>query len=80
MDAQRASFRRYGVWADWEEPYLTLQPAYEAAQLRVFAAMFEARRGVGPNLATAGPRDRARRFCDPRRASRDVPSALERDP
>ena len=39
--AQRDSFRRYGVWADWDAPYLTLQPAYEAAQLRVFATMFE---------------------------------------
>lgn len=38
---QRASFKRYGVWGDWESPYLTLSPEYEAAQLRVFAAMFE---------------------------------------
>mmetsp|Transcript_10168 Transcript_10168/g.30588 ORF Transcript_10168/g.30588 Transcript_10168/m.30588 type:complete len:1078 (-) Transcript_10168:186-3419(-) len=38
---QRDSFRRYGVWADWDAPYLTLQPEYEAAQLRVFAKMFE---------------------------------------
>ena len=26
---------RFGVWADWDAPYLTLQPEYEAAQLRV---------------------------------------------
>ena len=31
--------RRYGVWADWEAPYVTLDPAYEAAQLRVFGQM-----------------------------------------
>ena len=30
---------RYGVWGEWEEPYLTLRPSYEAAQLRVFAKM-----------------------------------------
>ena len=30
---------RYGVWADWDAPYVTLQPAYEAAQLRVFGQM-----------------------------------------
>ena len=30
---------RYGVWADWDTPYVTLQPAYEAAQLRVFGQM-----------------------------------------
>lgn len=30
---------RYGVWADWDTPYVTLQPSYEAAQLRVFGRM-----------------------------------------
>ena len=30
---------RYGIWGDWDEPYLTLDPAYEAAQLKVFAKM-----------------------------------------
>lgn len=39
VDAQRTSFQRYGVWADWQKPYLTLQPEYEAAQLRVFSQM-----------------------------------------
>ncbi len=32
---QSASFRRYGVWGDFEKPYLTLQPEYEAAQIEV---------------------------------------------
>ena len=31
---------RFGVWGDWEAPYLTMSPAYEAAQLGVFGAMF----------------------------------------
>lgn len=31
--------RSYGVWADWDAPYVTLDPAYEAAQLRVFGQM-----------------------------------------
>ena len=31
--------RRYGIWGDWENPYLTLDPKYEAAQLRVFSQM-----------------------------------------
>ena len=30
---------RYGIWGDWENPYLTLDPKYEAAQLRVFSQM-----------------------------------------
>jgi isoleucyl-tRNA synthetase len=32
-------FLRYGVWGDWEAPYVTLQPEYEAAQLAVFGKM-----------------------------------------
>jgi len=39
VEKQSASFQRYGVWADWDAPYLTLQPEYEAAQLDVFGAM-----------------------------------------
>lgn len=27
--------QRYGVWADWDNPYLTLAPEYEAAQVDV---------------------------------------------
>ena len=26
MGMQRESFKRYGVWGDWSDPYLTLQP------------------------------------------------------
>lgn len=36
---QCEGFKRYGVWGDWEHPYLTMQPEYEAAQLGVFAQM-----------------------------------------
>lgn len=39
VNQQREGFKRYGIWGDWEEPYLTLDPAYEAAQLKVFAKM-----------------------------------------
>jgi isoleucyl-tRNA synthetase len=37
---QREGFKRYAVWADWEHPYVTLEPAYEAAQIGVFGEMF----------------------------------------
>ena len=30
---------RWGVWGDWDQPYLTLDPKYEAAQLQVFGKM-----------------------------------------
>ena len=28
------------MWGDWEAPYLTLNPGYEAAQIGVFGRMF----------------------------------------
>lgn len=39
VDVQMKSFKRYGVWADWSNPYLTLSPKYEAAQIEVFGQM-----------------------------------------
>jgi isoleucyl-tRNA synthetase len=36
---QSKSFQRYGVWGDWDHPYLTLSPEYEAAQIGVFGQM-----------------------------------------
>jgi isoleucyl-tRNA synthetase len=41
IDIQRASFRRLGVFGDWQNPYLTMDPAYEADILRVFAKLVE---------------------------------------
>jgi isoleucyl-tRNA synthetase len=37
VDGQRRDFRRLGVLGDWDRPYLTMDPAYEAEQLRAFA-------------------------------------------
>lgn len=39
VDKQREDFKRLGVSADWDNPYVTLTPDYEAAQIRVFGAM-----------------------------------------
>ena len=39
MAEQRGQFKRCGVWGDWEHPYLTLKPDYEAAQIGVFGQM-----------------------------------------
>lgn len=41
IDIQRNSFRRLGVLGDWENPYLTLSPEYEADIIRVFATLVE---------------------------------------
>ena len=31
LDIQREEFKRLGVLGTWDEPYLTMKPAYEAA-------------------------------------------------
>ncbi|HAC62223.1 MAG TPA: hypothetical protein DCF68_01480, partial [Cyanothece sp. UBA12306] len=36
---QAEGFKRFGVWGNWEKPYLTLTPEYEAAQIGVFGEM-----------------------------------------
>lgn len=41
VDKQRADFKHLGVSGDWEHPYVTLTPDYEAAQIRVFGKMAE---------------------------------------
>ncbi len=41
VDAQRADFRRLGVLGDWDNPYLTMDPRYEAEQLRAFARILD---------------------------------------
>jgi isoleucyl-tRNA synthetase len=41
IDIQREQFRRLGVFGDWENPYLTLDKAYEADELRLFADIVE---------------------------------------
>jgi len=41
IDTQRESFKRLGVFGDWENPYLTLDPGYEANIIRTFAALIE---------------------------------------
>jgi isoleucyl-tRNA synthetase len=38
---QREQFKRLGVWGDWADPYVTMQPAYEADILRNFADLVE---------------------------------------
>ena len=41
IETQKSSFRRLGVLGDWENPYLTLDPAYESDIIRTFATMIE---------------------------------------
>ncbi|MCJ7839568.1 isoleucine--tRNA ligase [Lederbergia sp. NSJ-179] len=39
IDNQRTEFKRLGVRGDWENPYITLKPEYEAQQILVFGEM-----------------------------------------
>src|SRR5207237_2677994 len=41
VDIQREQFKRLGVFGDWEHPYLTMDPKYEAEILRAFAVFVE---------------------------------------
>ncbi len=41
VDTQRAEFQRLGVLGDWDDPYLTLKPEFEARQVEVFGKMAE---------------------------------------
>ena len=41
IEIQKAQFKRLGVFGEWSNPYLTLEPAYEADILRSFAGFVE---------------------------------------
>jgi isoleucyl-tRNA synthetase len=39
VEGQKTGFRRWGIWGDWDQPYLTLNRDDEAAQIGVFGQM-----------------------------------------
>lgn len=41
LKGQENEFRRLGVLGNWEKPYLTINPEYEAEQIRVFGEMYK---------------------------------------
>jgi len=41
IETQKASFRRLGVFGDWDNPYLTMDAAYEADIVRTFSALIK---------------------------------------
>ncbi len=41
VDIQMAQFKRLGVIGDWENPYLTMSPEFEAAEVKVFGEMYK---------------------------------------
>ena len=41
IDTQREQFKRLGLIGDWEHPYTTMSPEFEAAEVKVFGEMFK---------------------------------------
>lgn len=41
VEKQKSQFQRLGIRGDWKNPYITLQPGYEAQQIRVFGTMVQ---------------------------------------
>ncbi|MBQ4091647.1 MAG: isoleucine--tRNA ligase [Clostridia bacterium] len=41
VDKQADQFKRLGLIADWEHPYLTMSPSFEATEVKVFGEMFK---------------------------------------
>jgi isoleucyl-tRNA synthetase len=39
VERQKGQFKRLGVWGDWDNPYVTLNPKYEAKQIDIFGQM-----------------------------------------
>ena len=40
IDIQREQFKRLGITADWEHPYATMAPGFEAREVKVFGEMY----------------------------------------
>ncbi|MBE7706763.1 MAG: isoleucine--tRNA ligase [Cyanobacteria bacterium SIG30] len=41
LKGQENEFKRLGVLGNWEDPYLTIKPDYEAQQVRIFGEMYK---------------------------------------
>jgi isoleucyl-tRNA synthetase len=41
LAGQEKNFRRLGVWGNWKNPYITIDAAFEAEQIRLFGELYE---------------------------------------
>ena len=41
VDVQREGFKRLGIIGDWDHPYLTMDPAFEAEEVKIFGEMYK---------------------------------------
>ena len=54
VDVQRTQFKRLGVMGDWDNPYLTLDPRYEAGILDVLADSSTGASSAGSSSRSTG--------------------------
>ena len=43
VELQRSDFKRFGVLGDWNRPYLTMDPRFEAQQIRALGQIIAQR-------------------------------------
>ncbi len=41
VDRQSAQFQRLGILGNWDKPYLTMDPAFEAEEIEIFGEMYQ---------------------------------------
>ena len=41
IDIQREGFKRLGTLGDWEHPYMTMDPSFEAEEVKIFGEMYK---------------------------------------
>ncbi len=41
IDIQREGFKRLGTLGDWDHPYMTMDPGFEAEEVKIFGEMFK---------------------------------------
>lgn len=64
LDVQREAFKRLGVVGDWDDPYITLLPQFEARQIEVFRRDGQGRlhlQGCGPCTGAPAAKPRWRK-------------------
>ena len=73
VDAQRADFKRLGVFGDWDHPYLTMDPRYEAQQIRALGKIIPTATCIAAPSRCTGAWTAVRRWPRPRSSTRIRP-------
>ena len=74
IDVQRQGFKRMGVVGDWDHPYKTMDPAFEAQEVRVFGKMYERATSTRASSPCTGAPTTRRRWPRRRSSIRTTPA------